>query len=590
MDGLRAHSLSVDFATRRGPVHVLRSVDIACAPGRMLGVVGESGSGKTTLGRALGNGLDPGARVSGKVEVDGVDVLGLSGRALREWRASSLAVVHQEAGASLDPTMRIGTQLAQILELHGVPRARRTEQAAALLDQVRLPTTAAQRYPYQLSGGQQQRVVIAAALAGRPRLLVLDEPTTGLDASVEAGVLALIEELRVQLDCAVILISHDLGLVGHLCDDVTVLHAGRVVEHGAAAEVLTRPDHPYTRTLLQAVPELGVPRSRRRLTPTTEDGEIPPEPGDALLEVRDLRRSYGRHVAVDGIDLDVRAGEVLGIVGESGSGKSTLARAIVGLGPRGGGTVRLAGEPLAEQVARRPREVLRRLQMVFQEPDATLNPAHTTARVLSRAIRTLGGTRSAEQLAEWAHLEPALLPARTSTLSGGQKQRVAIARAFAGSADLVVLDEPVSALDVSVQAQILDLLADSAARERTAYLFVSHDLAVISYLADRVAVMYRGQVLESGSTTDVIDGPHHPYTAELVGAARRRPVSTGTGKTLDHRADDRGCRYADRCPLHLGDVCDEQTPPLRDIAAGHAVRCHLPVPQLPVSSTERRSA
>ncbi|GAB2487163.1 ABC transporter ATP-binding protein [Jatrophihabitans fulvus] len=586
MAGISVRGLSVGFSDRHGTTQVLHRVDVDCAPGRMLGVVGESGSGKTTLGRALGNALADNAVVDGHVEIDGVDVLALRGRSLREWRASSLAVVHQEAGASLDPTMRVGAQLAEVLELHGVPRSRRRDEVRALLERVRLPADAAGRHPFQLSGGQQQRVVIAAALAGRPRLLLLDEPTTGLDASVEAGVLALIEELRVQLECAVVLISHDLGLVGELCDDVTVLHGGRVVEQGRARDVLTRPQHECTQALLRAVPRLGVSRHEARLTGTGEPEPATP-PGDVRLDVRGLRRAYRGRVAVDGLDVTVRAGEVLGLVGESGSGKSTLARAIAGLGPSGEGELLLDGETLAPKVSRRPARVLPRLQMVFQQPDATLNPAHTTERVLARAVRTLHGTRTPDELADWARLEPSLLPARTTTLSGGQKQRVAIARAFAGSPELVVLDEPVSALDVSVQAELLDLLADTAARDRTAYLFVSHDLAVISYLADRVAVMYRGQVVETGTTAQVIDGPHHPYTAELVAAAQRRP----TGEPTDRDAvTATGCRFADRCPFHLGAVCDTEAPPLRETTDGHAVRCHLPAADLPVRPKESSPA
>ncbi|WP_066363821.1 dipeptide ABC transporter ATP-binding protein [Herbidospora mongoliensis] len=480
-------------------VDVVHDVSFTVAAGRTYGLVGESGSGKTTLGRALGR--FGGDVTAGRIDVDGTDVLALSPKDLRAWRAASLAVVHQEAGAALDPTMRVGAQLAEALRIQGRPRGDVTE----LLDKVRLPGEAARRYPHQLSGGQQQRVVIAAALAGRPKLLILDEPTSGLDATVEREILDLIWELRAEIGAAVVLISHDLALVGRLCDDVGVLHEGRLVEEGPAARVLSLPRHPYTRLLIDSAPRITQKRGR----------EVPP-----LLEVRGLTRSYGKTRVLDDVSLTIGRGEIVGLVGESGSGKTTLARAVAGLGHRGGGVITLDGAELPTRVGRRDPSTRRRISMVFQDPDASLNPSHTVRTILARA---LGGFEGVEELATLAALEPHLLDRRPHRLSGGQKQRVAIARAFAGRPDLIVCDEPVSALDVSVQAGVLRTLADRQALTGVSYLFISHDLAVVSQLADRVAVMSGGRIVEEGPADQILCEPRHPYTIGLLRAAGHEP-------------------------------------------------------------------
>ncbi|SHM62217.1 ABC transporter ATP-binding protein [Cryptosporangium aurantiacum] len=616
-------SLSVtDLSVGYGTKTVVDTVSLSIGTGQTLGIVGESGSGKTTLVRALGRHLpENGAVLGGGIRVDDVDVLALPTAELRTWRRRDLAFVHQEAGATLDPTMRIGAQLREVLALQGRPRT----EVPDLLAAVQLPATVAQRYPFQLSGGQQQRIVIAAALASRPRLLILDEPTTGLDASVEAEILDLLDRLRHELSATVVLVSHDLGLVGRRCDEVAVLYAGRVVERGAAAAVLRAPSHPYTAALLGSAPKLGVPRTVRRLTaipgrppvPGSTEGcafaprcpfadvrctsEEPvervvddravrchhverlrpelqalasppvslspaPEPDGVRLVVDGLTRRYGKYRAVDDVSFTIRRGEVFGLVGESGSGKTTVARTIAGLpAGSGSGTVRLENS--------RPRGV----QMVFQQPDATLNPSQRVRTVLARALRTLGGRGTVEDLATRTQVEPALLPARTTDLSGGQKQRIAIARAFAGEPDLVVCDEPVSALDVSVQAGVLELLAEQRERTGTSYLFISHDLAVVGYLADRVGVLYRGRLVEVGPTEAVLSGPHHPYTAALV-SATALPDTDRSGT---------GCRFAARCPHYLGPRCDTEEPELREITPGHTVRCHLPIEDLPTDAEKR---
>ncbi|MFD6302740.1 oligopeptide/dipeptide ABC transporter ATP-binding protein, partial [Streptomyces sp. NPDC060223] len=446
------HGLVVEgLSSAYGSAQVLYDVSFSVAPGEIYGLVGESGCGKSTLAYALARHFAPGGRaLAGSVRLDGTDVLGLTGRRLREWRAAELAFVHQDAAGSLDPTMRIGRQLAGVLRVHGLSRRQTTERVIELLRTVRLPDPErlVRRYPHQLSGGQQQRVVIAAALATEPRLLVLDEPTTGLDASVEHEVLGLLAELRGRLNAAVVFVSHDLGLIGRMCDRVGVLYAGRLVETGPVREVLAAPAHPYTAGLLAAVPVLGTTRHERPLLPVpgrlplpgetiagcafaprctlAEDacraaepvldpdavpgravrclhpgksavpvelvrphGRRTGETGAALVEVRGLVREFGPTVAVDHVDLTIREGEVLGLVGESGSGKTTLARAIAGLAPDGVGSLRLRGEELPARLARREAGVRRRIQMVFQNPDATLNPSHRVRTVLNRALATL---------------------------------------------------------------------------------------------------------------------------------------------------------------------------------------------------------
>ncbi|MGW4643275.1 dipeptide ABC transporter ATP-binding protein [Sphaerisporangium sp. NPDC004334] len=656
--GLRVEGLRVAYETARGRAEAVSGVSFEVAAGETYGLVGESGCGKTTLGRALGRYLPRGGSITGgRVEVDGTDVLGLTTDGLRRWRGSSLAVVHQEAGSALDPTMRIGAQLAEALRLQGRTRAEARREATRLLERVMLPDPAAiaRRYPHQLSGGQQQRVVIAAALAARPRLLILDEPTTGLDATVRHEILGLIGALRADLAAAIVLISHDLAMVGRLCDRVGVLYAGRLIEQGPAAEVLATPRHPYTAALIAAVPRFGrtwrdrplaaitgrppapgengagcafaprcphadeTCRARRpaleaagvhdartgrsvrchhaaeligRLDPA-EEGQDPagdrgaparPGVGGPLLEIRALTRRHAGIPVLRDVDLTIGHGEVLGLVGESGSGKTTLARAVVGLGPEGSGTIRLDGRELPAAVGRRDAGALRRIQMVFQNPDASLNPSHTVRTVLARALRSLRGGLTPEGLAVRAGLGEHLLDSRTDRLSGGQKQRVAIARAFAGEPDLVVCDEPVSALDVSVQAEVLRLLADQRRRTGTSYLFISHDLAVVGYLADRIAVMYRGRILEQGPAADVLAGPHHPYTASLVTASEASLGASGTAAAGDPAAPGpAGCRFAHRCPLRVDGLCEKEEPPVLALGGDHAVRCHLDVAELPRS-------
>ena len=567
------------------------------AAGETLGLVGESGCGKSTIAFAIARALPSDASVSGTVDLDGTDVTALSGAGLRRWWRDDVAVVYQEPQSALNPTMRIGRQVAEVFAAQGLDDTQANRRTIELLDSVSMPDPAliARRYPHELSGGQQQRAVIAMALAIRPKLLVLDEPTTGLDATVERGILDLINQLRHELSSAILFITHDFELIERMCDRVAVLRRGTLVEQGAVDEVIGAPRSDYTRELL----DCAIPRHRTKgndpslnhldlqRTPMTAHPEIP------LLSVVDVAHRYGQVVALDGVTCHIGRGEVVGLVGESGSGKTTLGRVITGLTVPDRGVVRLGPATIPANVRRRTQESRRAIQMVFQSPDTTLNPRHRVREVLQRARHKLGGTSSVDDLAASVRLAREQLDQLTATLSGGQKQRVSIARAIAGEAALVVCDEPVSALDVSVQATILRLLVELQHHRQVSLLFVSHDLSVVSYLSDRIMVMYAGTIVEEGPTEVVLAPPHHPYTAELLAASGHLPIVTNQdGSTAAAAAPDatvtqptvagasaqptRGCPFFERCPLRIEGTCESVPPPIRDLAGGLRVRCHLP--------------
>ena len=660
---LSIDDLRVTFVRRDRDLPVVRGVSLEIGAGETYGLVGESGCGKTTLAMALMRYLPANGRIDGgSIALDGEDMLAVSRERLREIRGTKMAMVYQDPATALNPALRVGAQIAEVYRFHGgLSKADALERARAALERVAMPDPAAtlRRYPFQLSGGQQQRVVIAMALAGDPRLLVLDEPTTGLDATVEAEVLDLIAELRERIDASILLISHNLGLVARMCKRVGVMYAGRIVEDGPARDLLTDPRHPYTMGLLRCVPRFGMRKDQAGLVPipgflprlgsglegcvfsprcelaTDDCRESEPEldhwsdaerarrarcyhsdlvPGmraavavpapsvgatlsaAGALEISKLGKVFrdGRQriVAVNEVSLAVAPGEILGLVGESGSGKTTLAGCVTGLLKPDGGSIRFAGEELPRSVTQRSSERLRAIQMVFQNPDSTLNPAWSAGAILGRAVNRLGGLRGAarrarvEDLARRVRVEPQHLEAKPGELSGGQKQRIAIARAFAGSPTLVICDEPASALDVSVQASILNLLAELQASGGISYIFISHDLAVVRYLSDRIAVMYLAELMEIGGAEAVFTPPQHPYTEALMSAIptidfahpRRRIPLRGAVPSLS--APPSGCRFHTRCHRMLGAVCIEQEPPWQDVGEGHAYRCHIPADEL----------
>ncbi|NGO10396.1 ABC transporter ATP-binding protein [Streptomyces sp. HC44] len=515
-------SLSVAYRSGGRDVTVVHEVSLEVLPGQTLALVGESGSGKSTVAATLLGHLRHGSRVTGgSVRVDGADVFALPARELRRLRGGTVAMVGQNAGHALTPSMRIGRQIAEVGG--DVP-------VVDLLEQVRLPrpTELARRYPHELSGGQQQRVAIAMAIAARPKVLVLDEPTTGLDVVTQRGVLDLVGALREELGLAAVLVSHDLGVVAHMADEVTVLRSGRVVEAAPTGRLFAAPQDPYTRRLLASVPRLD----DAGLALVGEEGEreVRPKalvPGDSPVAVsaRDVTVDYGSSRAVDGVSFDVRRGEVLALVGESGSGKSTLAWTLAGLRAPSGGTMTHESGDLAGPVRKRPMSLRRRVQLVFQNADTSLNPRRSVGDAVRRPLRFFGtaGSRSdaavrARKLISDVRLDPALADRLPAQLSGGQRQRIGIARALAGEPDVLIADEITTALDVSVQAEVLRILDDLRRERRLACLFISHDLAVVRGIADRVVVLRHGVVVEEGPTDAVFAAPGHPYTRQLMAA------------------------------------------------------------------------
>ena len=657
---LLVEDLRVVYTVRSIDRAVLRGVSFEIAPGEAYGLVGESGCGKSTTAYAALRYLPRNGRiVGGHVHVDGHDITAMSDKALRQFRATEASMVYQDPQQAMNPTIRIGDQVVESFKLLGHSTGDAKAAAMEALRRVRIadPTRVMDRYPFQLSGGMQQRVVIAMALACNPKLLVLDEPTTGLDATVEAEVLDLVRELRETTGAAVLMIAHNLGIIRSLCDRVGVMYAGKVVEEGPSSEVFDNPQHPYTVGLLRSLPRHGVRKTQQALStipgilpqigtdlPTCvfldrcvladaicreqvppmiavgvgrstrchhpdRIGEIdstvtqvnitllaPSDQRPEVLELSNISKTFhqrGHHVpALVNVGFHLAEGDTLGIVGESGSGKSTLAKAILGIeAPDQGSTVRIDGAAVAATTTNRPAETKRSLQMIFQNPDSALNRSWTVRRILVRSMRKLTGIGAAEantkveSLAAHLRLTPRHLDLKPRQLSGGLKQRVAIARAFAGDPRIVVCDEPTSALDVSVQAAILNLLADLQSEQKTSYVFISHDMAVVRYLADRIAVMYLGRIMEMGTTDDVFNGPNHPYTQALLSAVpsvdgsatMRIPL---TGEIPSPADPPSGCVFHTRCHRFMPGLCEVTEPAEIEITPGHFTKCHLTVEQL----------
>ena len=674
---LEIKDLRLSYFTRAGEIPAVVDFSLSLKRGESVGLVGESGCGKSTVALGIMNYMgNNGDIVGGSIHFMGRDMATLSGDELRRIRGSEISMIYQEPMSALNPSMTIGAQLMEVPITHeGISTDEARRRTLQMLTDVRLPDAEhlIDAYPHQISGGQQQRVVIAMALLSNPSLLLLDEPTTALDVTVEAGIVELIAELSRKFGTSLLYISHNLGLMLEVCDRICVMYSGEVVEEGTIDSIFSWPKHPYTHGLFGCIPlpyadknarplvaipgQLPLPHERPpgcnfgprcaffqggkcddgniSIEPVTTDddpahrvrcarwGDIDPEQavsvgtsrnpveiGDKVLEVTSMQKYYevfdrslkaiisGRGVkhvkANEALDFTARRGQTVGIVGESGCGKSTFAKVLMGLETATGGEIRLDGHDIAEiSVQDRTPGQLGSLQMVFQNPDDTLNPSHTIGAQIGRVIRKFGvESESARvhgrvmELLDLVKLPRDFFHRRPRQLSGGQKQRVGIARAFAGNPSMVIADEPISALDVSVAAAVTDLLMDIQRRHRTTLLFISHDLSAVRYLADRIVVMYLGRIMERGTTEEVFSPPYHPYTEALLSAVpiadpeivKRHIVIEGNlPSALDPPP---GCPFASRCPRKLGAICDDEAPPLHEAGDGHVIACHIPIEEL----------
>lgn len=529
---LKIENLTVRFDTRNGPVEAVRGLDLTLAAGETLGIVGESGSGKSVTAFSILRILDRGGHiVAGQLDYSGIDLKNASEKALNEIRGREVSMIFQNPRAALNPIRKIGHQIEDVLRQHAQATAQDAkEKAIAALEDVQIknPAERYHAYPFELSGGMCQRVVIALALACQPRLLIADEPTTGLDVTTQKVVMDLIHMLAQKRKMGVILITHDLALAGQYCDRLVVMKDGAIVEAGAPRQLSQNAQHPYTRRLTAATPHPG-----KALHDLVIDGTPTPVPpkGDTLLSVQNVSKVFqgksGPVTALKDISFDLPQGGCLGLVGESGSGKSTLSSLIARLQDPTEGEIVFAGQSLCDVTSKRfakdPRRPL--IQMVFQDATDSLNPRQTAAQSIAEPLKHLmhlsrrDRDDRVDELADQVGLPRPLLSRLPHQLSGGQKARVGIARALAVSPKLLILDEPTAALDVSIQAIVLNLLADLRNRLDLTYLFVSHDLAVVQMLCDTVAVMRLGQIEEFGPTEQVLAAPSSPYTKELLAAA-----------------------------------------------------------------------
>ncbi len=577
-DAVVVRNLKIDLVANGQDIVDAIAIDVRA--GEVLGLVGESGSGKTTVGMALMGYCRPGGRVTGgEILIDGRPLAAMAAGELRRLRGGTVSYIPQDPGTALNPALRIGRQLSEMLEAHKAQTSadERRVRIGEALEEVALPTDEEflRRYPHQLSGGQQQRVAIAMAFACRPHVIVCDEPTTGLDVTTQARVLETVRDLCRSHHVAAVYVSHDLAVIAELADAVAVMYAGRIVERGPRDAIFAKPRHPYTRKLLRAVPDmegrravvgiaghaplpgnrpsgcffaprcdLAIDRCHEAFPPPTEfagghlvncyradeapaelptSGETPAaaQAGEVVLSVVGLNGHYGSAHVLHDIELEVRRNECVAVVGESGSGKTTLARCISGLHSDYTGEVKLGGDRLAESARRRSTQARKQIQYVFQNPYASLNPRRTVGQTIARQLRLFGGGRRETGQRVAACLERVSLSSAAANrypdqLSGGERQRVAIARALAAEPALLVCDEVTSALDVSVQAAIVELLRDLRAETGLSMLFITHNLALIRTIADRVIVMTEGTIVESGATISVFESPSAEYTGKLL--------------------------------------------------------------------------
>ena len=679
---VKLENVAISYRTRYGEVEAVREVSFKVNRGTTFGLVGESGCGKSTVAFSIVDFLGSNGRIAGgSIKFQGRELVGRSQAELRAMRGDQIAMVYQDPMQALNPSVTLGDQLTEVLTVHRhLPKSEAWEKSVAMLERVYMPDAAnvMRRYPHQISGGQQQRVVIAMALLTNPALLIMDEPTTALDVTVEAVVLDLIEDLKRDFDTAIIYITHDLGVVARVCNEVGVMYAGEMVESGPVECLFADPKHPYTQGLMRCVPKLGSTKESSRLYPIRgrvpapkdrpkgacifaprceyatdrclngrpalreiDDQHLvrcvyaeeiraadwkPPQglvpdltaPADIqnrppILSLVDIRTYYPQESksvlslvglgekrfvkAVDGVSLEVPQGKTVGIVGESGCGKSTLAKTIVGLETPTHGKAQFLGADITKLVARRPEKLIQALQMVFQNPDSTMNPSYTVGQQISRPLARFKTVPANEvrdevlRLLNAVRLDASYYDRLPRQLSGGERQRVGIARAFASCPDLVLCDEPVSALDVSVQAAVLNLLLEIQRGHNTTMLFIAHDLSVVRFFSDYVAVMYLGHLVEFGPAEAIYAPPYHPYTEALLSAV---PIPDPAAEQKHIRLEGtvpsalnppRGCVFHTRCPRRNllpngGKICETDIPPWRHNAPEHRIFCHIPLEEL----------
>jgi peptide/nickel transport system ATP-binding protein len=677
---LNLENVSVAYKIRGGEIEAVQDVSFQIQRGETHGIVGESGCGKSTVAWAVVNFLGANGYVKrGSIKFQGRELVGVTGEELRRLRGDQIAMVYQDPMQALNPSMRLGDQMKEVLTVHrGMSDSEAEKHCIEMLERVYMPDAAnvMRRYPHQISGGQQQRVVIGMALLNNPALLLMDEPTTALDVTVEAAVLDLISELRRDFDTAIMYITHNLGVVARVSTRVGVMYAGEMVERATVEEIYRHPLHPYTQGLIRCVPKLGAdkagsvlypirgrvppPASRpvgcvfgprcdyvqercreerpqlrqlpsgtwvrchfseeidasdwtpteEILPPTVEAREADEEP---ILEIHDLKKYYEVHgsslrdaiglgetryvKAVENASFSLNKGKTLGVVGESGCGKSTLVKTIIGLEETTDGEARFLGFDITKEISRRGERLIQELQMVFQNPDSTMNPSYTVGQQISRPMERFKTVPENQIRDEVIRLLAAMrlganyydrLPRQ---LSGGEKQRVGIARALASRPDLVLCDEPVSALDVSVQAAILNLLLEVQQELDTTLIFIAHDLSVVRFFSDDVAVMYLGQIMEIGPADAIYAPPYHPYSEALLSAvpipdpaAEQKHIRL-EGAVPSAIAPPPGCRFHTRCPRRNllpdgGKICEEQAPPWRHATEKHRIFCHIPIETL----------
>ena len=678
---LKLEDVAISYETRYGDVEAVRQVSFEVHRATTFGVVGESGCGKSTVAFGIVDFLGANGKiVDGSIKFQGRELVGRSEADLRKLRGDQIAMVYQDPMQALNPSVTIGDQLSEVLTTHrGIATGEAWKKSIDMLNRVYMPDSAnvMKRYPHQISGGQQQRVVIAMALLNNPALLIMDEPTTALDVTVEAVVLDLIEDLKRDFDTAIVYITHDLGVVARVCDYVGVMYAGEMVETGSVEAIYDNPQHPYTQGLMRCVPRLGTTKESSRLypirgrVPAPKDrpkgacifaprcdyatdkchsehpqlrdiqnghrarcfysevidpdaweppeglvADVPPALGaeEDLIQVSDLQTYYeqaSRSVlslvglgekqyvkAVDQVSFSIPKGKTLGVVGESGCGKSTLAKTIVGLEAPSGGEAHFLGFDVTLPLSNRDLKLIQELQMVFQNPDSTMNPSYTVGHQIARPLerfRTVTKDSVYDEvirLLNAVRLDGSYYHRLPRQLSGGEKQRVGIARAFASRPELVLCDEPVSALDVSVQAAVLNLLMEIQREHGTTMVFIAHDLSVVRFFSDYVAVMYLGHIVEIGPAESIYAPPYMPYTEALLSAV---PIPDPKAEQKHIRLEGtvpsalnppRGCVFHTRCPRRAemlpdgGKICEEETPPWQHNTPEHRIYCHIPLEEL----------